>query len=110
MVPQVAHKWKDLGVQLLRPDQQRVLDIIELDHPRNAVECCKRLFQKWLDTDTNATWDQLIAVLRSPSIGLDHFATQLIEHIKSIEREVYSSNLHAYIGSCHLYCKVCIGD
>ena len=81
----------------MKPDQRTELDIIKKDHPHDSVECCNCLFQKWLDTDTNATWDQLIAILRKPSIELDYFATQLIEQIKSIEREVYSNNLHACI-------------
>lgn len=96
VVRKVAPQWKDLGVQLLTPDQQSELDIIEKDHPHDSAECCKRLFQKWLDTDIKASWDQLIAVLRNPNIGLNHVATQLVEHLKSIECEVYSNSLHAY--------------
>ena len=87
VVREVAHKWKDLGVQLLRPEQQNELHIIELDCPGDSKECCKRVFEKWLTANINATWDQLIAVLRRPSIELDYFATQLNERIRSIECE-----------------------
>ena len=77
VVQKVAHKWRDLGVQLLRPDQQEALSIIELDHPHNAVECCKCVLNKWLDTTTDATWNQLISALRSPTVQLDYLANQI---------------------------------
>ena len=86
MVLQVAHKWKDLGVQLLRSDQHRELDIIELDHPRDAVECCKCVLKKWLDTTTHATWNQLISALRSPTLQLNYLVTQ-IETMTTAESE-----------------------
>ena len=77
VVGEVAPQWKDLGVQLLRPDQQKQLGIIELDHPRDAVECCKCVLNKWLDTTTDATWNQLISALRSPTVQLDYLAAQI---------------------------------
>ena len=38
VVSQVAHKWRDLGVQLLRHNQQNKLNIIAVDHPSNIVK------------------------------------------------------------------------
>ena len=84
VVQKVAHKWKDLGVQLLRTDQQEALRIIELDHPRDTVECCKCVFEKWLDTTTDATWNWLISALRSPTVQLDYLAAQ-IENMMVVE-------------------------
>ena len=80
----VACKWKDLGVQLLRSDQHTELDIIEKNHPRDVVECCKCVLKKWLDTTPNATWSQLISALKSSSIQLDYLATQ-IEKVMTVE-------------------------
>ena len=77
MVNDVADKWNDLGVQLLRSDQENRLNIIAVDHPHDAVSCCKRVLEKWLDTTTDATWNQLITALRSPSVQLDYLASQL---------------------------------
>ena len=88
VVPKVAHKWRDLGVQLFRSDQQETLDIIKSNHPQDAEECCKRVLKKWLDTTAEATWDQLITALRSPSIELDYLSTQ-IEYMMIIECEHY---------------------
>ena len=89
MVNNVADKWRDLGVQLLRPDQENMLDIIAADHPHDVVRCCKCVLKKWLDTATDATWNKLIRVLRSPSVQLDYLASQLeqmmITECKTIE-------------------------
>jgi len=89
VVLKVAHKWKDLGVQLLRPDQQERLDIIKSDHSQDSVECCKCVFKKWLDSNDDATWNQLTTALRSPSVELHNLATQIegkmIEECEIIE-------------------------
>ena len=77
VVREVAHKWKYVGLQLLRPEQQNELHIIEEDHPHDAVECCKCVLEKWLDTTTDATWNQLISALSSPTVQLDHLANQI---------------------------------
>ena len=77
VVPKVAHRWRDLGVQLLRPDQQEILGIIRLNYPQDAEECCKCVLKKWLDTTAEATWNQLITALKSPSVGLEYLATQI---------------------------------
>ena len=76
-------KWKDLGVQLLpRP----MVDYIAEIHPQNFVACCKCVLEKWLDTTTDATWNQLIKALRSPSVQLDDLAGEL-EQMLSTERK-----------------------
>ena len=90
VVNDVGDKWKDLGVQLLRSDQEKMLDIIAADHPHDVVSCCKYVFKKWLETTTAdyATWNQLIKALRSPNIQLDYLANQL-EQILNTESKVY---------------------
>jgi len=80
VVSKVAHKWKDLGVQLLKPDQQEWLSIIESDHPQDSMKCCKCVLKKWLDSNDDATWNQLTTALRSPSVELDYLANH-IAHI-----------------------------
>ena len=86
---EVADKWRDLGVQLLAPEHQVVLRVIAADHPHDVVSCCKCVLEKWLDTTTDATWNQLIKALRSPSIQLDYLAGQLeqmlITECKTVE-------------------------
>ena len=77
MVNNVAAKWRDLGVQLLRADQEKMLDIIAANHPHDVVSCCKCVLKKWLDTTNDATWNELIRALRSPSVQLDYEAGQV---------------------------------
>ena len=77
VINNVADKWEDLGVQLLRPDQEKTLDIIAADRSHGVVSCCKRVLKKWLDTTTDATWNELIRALRRPSVELDYLADQL---------------------------------
>ena len=67
-------KWRDLGVQLLPPE---TVGIIEQNHRQNVVSCCKRVLEEWLQTTTDATWNQLIRALRSPGVQLNHLAGQL---------------------------------
>ena len=77
VVMEVADRWKDLGVQLLRSDQEGILNIIEADHPHDVIKCCKRIFKEWLDTSEDATWNMLMGALRKPTVQLNYLAGQL---------------------------------
>ena len=82
VVPVIADKWEDIGVQLLDSilSEKRVLKVIKANHPNNVEECCKNMFIKWLDTQKEATWNQVIEVIEK--IGLSHQATQLKKKLK----------------------------
>ena len=58
-MPSVADKWKDIGVHLLHPTliSNRVLEVIAADHPHSVEGCCKSMFEKWLDTQKDASWN-----------------------------------------------------
>ena len=77
MVSTVADKWRDIGVQLLDSSliDQRVLEVIAADHPQSIEGCCKSVFEKWLDTQKNASWNQLIDALKC--IELQSLASHL---------------------------------
>jgi len=78
VVQGAARNWKDLGIQLLDPSiSDRVLDIIEIDHPQDSTTCCKCMLRKWLDTKLDASWSQLLNALRSPCVQLNHLADQI---------------------------------
>ena len=85
----VADRWKDLGVQLLRSDQEKMLDIIEANHPHDVVTCCKRIVNIWLDATEDATWNMLVKALKSPSVQLNYLAGQL-EKMLIIKRKAYT--------------------
>ena len=82
VVSNVAKNWKDVGVQLLRSDQTHELNILETNYPQDVVRCCKCALEKWLESSVDATWNQLIEALRSPSVRLDHFASELEQRLK----------------------------
>lgn len=82
VVSEVADNWKDLGTQLLDSGCLKILDIIESDHPHDAVKCCKKMFQKWLDTKPDATWNQLIEALNNPGIQRHYLASQIEQRLK----------------------------
>ena len=77
VVPVIADKWKDIGVQLLDSGilEQRVLEVIAADHPQSVEDCCKRMFDKWLSTQDKANWNQVIGAIQN--VGLCYVASQL---------------------------------
>ena len=77
VVPTIADKWRDIGVQLLDSNllDQRVLEVIAADYPHNIEGCCKSMFEKWLSTKKEASWNQLIQAI--DNIGLSYQASQL---------------------------------
>ena len=82
VVGNVAKYWKELGVQLLRSDKTNELEIIETNYPHDVVRCCKCLLEKWLESSVDATWNQLIEALKSPSVQLNYFAKELEQRLK----------------------------
>lgn len=78
VVEEAAQKWKDLGKKLLPFEACAILDVIEADHLRDADSCCKRVLREWLETTSEeATWNELIRALRSPSVQLNTLAGRL---------------------------------
>ena len=77
VVPSVADKWWDMGVHLLHPTliDGRALEVIAADHSHRVEECCKSMFKRWLETQRDASWNQLLEAIRS--IGLPSLASNL---------------------------------
>ena len=59
----VVIKWRELGVQLLNEKDVHFLDEIKTNHPQNVRECCTEMFEEWLKTRLDASWDQLCNAL-----------------------------------------------
>ena len=58
-----------------------VLEVIEADNPRSVKGCCKDMFEKWLSTQKNVSWNQLIEAIKN--IGLLHLGNELEKDLKS---------------------------
>ena len=80
MIPSVSDKWRDIGVHLLHPTlvDKRVLEVIAANHPHSVEECCKSMFDKWLETRKDASWSELIKAIST--IGLCSVAKELEEY------------------------------
>ena len=70
-------KWYYLGIELLKSDDVKKLNIIQFTHQTDPDICCTKLFQLWLDTQPEASWNQLIKSLRQPGVVLGHLATKI---------------------------------
>ena len=76
----VSVRWKDLGIQLLDSELYPVLDIIEMDHPKSAADCCTCMLSKWLDTQPGASWSQLLEGIKA--VGLYYWADFITKKLK----------------------------
>ena len=41
------------------------------------MRCCQEMFAKWLDTQENASWDQLLEALRNSGVQLESLANRI---------------------------------
>ena len=82
VVPSVADKWRNIGVQLLHPTlvDDRALDLIAADHPHSVQECCKNMLEKWLETLEDANWKQILEAIKN--IELYHIADKLEKYLQ----------------------------
>ena len=71
VIPLVATRWYDLGLELLETKHERELDTIEKDNKaEGAKTCCRKMFSKWLETQSdNASWDQLIQAVKNIEVN-----------------------------------------
>ena len=57
----IITRWRDLGLELV--DSNKILRVIETNHPSDVDTCCRLMFEKWLDNTPNASWSQLVTAL-----------------------------------------------
>ena len=93
VVPSVAPNWKVLSKMLLNHDlvKNGYLETIESNSP-GKVKCCKRMFKKWLETDTSASWKKLIEALQSPDVQLNCVAENIQKMMLKGEAELMVTN------------------
>ena len=99
MLPFVALKWNDLGGILLHNDivDSGYLERIEKDNPKNIEECCRKMLIKWLETDKDASWEQLITALQSSSIQLKFLAERIKRKLQKGESIVSVDYIRMFI-------------
>ena len=73
----ITNDWYDIGVALLDPGDEVVLDTINKNHPGDAEKCAAEMLKLWLARKPEASWDQLLEALRDPSIKLKALAANI---------------------------------
>ena len=82
VIPKVASKWFELGIQLLNEQQLPKLDEIHKAYPNDLQRRCIELLKYWLEITPGATWDNLIHALRAPGLQLMTIADDVEKEIK----------------------------
>lgn len=85
VLPLVAVKWHDLGLELMDAcvEDERLLLEIKKNY-RSSNECCRGMFKLWLDVQAGASWNQLVQALREPSLGLNELSIKVEEMLQPI--------------------------
>ena len=60
-IPQYASVWREIGRQLGLSDGP--LATIEKNFAADAEKCCSEMLSKWLETNTDASWQKLFTVI-----------------------------------------------
>ena len=68
ITPQYAADWEVIGTLLGLPSGE--LTAIKAGNPnKNNIWCCNQMLEKWLVTDTTASWGKLFLVIESPAVS-----------------------------------------
>ena len=70
MIPNVGHRWRNLGVELLGVDEAERLT-------GGNQKRCSEILRIWLDRNPNADWYQLVEALDSPRVQLSDVAGEI---------------------------------
>ena len=74
VVPQASARWYNLGLQLFDPRDEGVLHSMKTQANKSPEEQCTEVFNHWLTTKKNPTWNKLIGSLKSPAVNLPNVA------------------------------------
>ena len=92
VIPLVVNKWYNLGLELLEPEHERKLEVIQRNHETDVEKSCRKMFSEWLQTQPDsASWDKLIRVVKS--IKLNNAASHIEKLLNFFNISLASSNL-----------------
>ena len=69
ITPHFAADWKEIGVMLNLPTGE--LKAIAMGNPTNVKWCCNSMLEKWLDIDTTASWEKILAAVNSSAVTVE---------------------------------------
>ena len=76
----VAARWYNLGIQLNM--ETGTLDSIKADNPNDVNASCTAMFNQWLRTTPDASWNKLVCALNS--IDMSQAASDLDRQLTGI--------------------------
>ena len=80
VIPRVASKWFQLGLELFDEKEEHLLNNIESMQKEN-VDKCLEMFRLWSMTYSDATWSQIVEALKSPGVYLAAVADELEKNL-----------------------------
>ena len=83
LIPKIANDWYEVGIQLFNNSQLPKLDEIRATYSSNHRQGCVEMLKYWLQITPEATWDNLIHVLREPGLELFSLADYVEKAVKS---------------------------
>ena len=66
ITPVYASLWEEIGFQLNIP--AGILEAIKIAYPTNPEWCCNKMWVRWCDYDTDASWHKVLKAIHSPAI------------------------------------------
>ena len=84
VIPYVATKWFQLGLELFDIEETEKLDTIEHNYSNDADKCCFQMFRIWLKTDRHLDWNRIVNALKSPGVNLNTLADKLDQKLLSM--------------------------
>ena len=85
IIKSVTPKWRDFGSLLDFDEAGTHLELLEAQYAgRNTVDCCRAMFQHWLQGNgVEATWDKLVELLTDSQMST--LASDVEEILKTLE-------------------------
>ena len=81
VIPRVASKWHELGIELYKDPDVPQLETTQKQCPGDYTKACTEMLTHWLNAYTNATWDRLIEALRAPGLQLNAIALDIMRDV-----------------------------
>ena len=81
VVPDVCHKWYDLGLQLLDSKDETFSKSLKTEYQCNS-DRCREVFIHWLDVTENPTWSKILKALNQKSVKLPSVAANIRKMLK----------------------------
>jgi len=89
VIPRVASKWYEVGVMLLKEEQESQLLQIESNYGQDVKKCCFEMFRYWKQTHPDTNWYHLVTALKSPGVELHLVAADIEKKFNGNEMTLY---------------------